>query len=333
MNELIRRNTIYILLSIVILGSSCNKKQKEISHMANTVLPKPILDTTVNLAGGKLYRIDSFPSKFVKPRTVEVWLPDGYSKDKKYAVLYMNDGQMLFDSTKTWNKQEWAVDETLSRLMTTDSIKDVIVVAIWNIPEIRWQDYYPEKSWDFIPGDIQRQLIEEAKANAINVEFNADNYLKFITEELKPLIDQDYPVHTDTQHTIIAGSSMGGLISMYAVFERPEVFGGAICMSTHWTGSVPPDPGEDNPMAKGFFDYMKSKNLDPKTHKIYFDYGTETLDADYVQYASAVDEIFKEKGFDNSNYKNLKFEGDAHDEISWAKRLHIPIVFFLGKHE
>ena len=66
---------------------------------------------------GSIKRLDNFPSRFVDARNVDVWLPEGYSPDKKYNVLYMHDGQALFDSTLMWNKQEWGVDEVLCKLL------------------------------------------------------------------------------------------------------------------------------------------------------------------------------------------------------------------------
>jgi hypothetical protein len=75
-----------------------------------------------------------------------------------------------------------------------------------------------------------------------------------------------------------------------------------------------------------------SKNLpDPKNHKIYFDYGTETLDATYLKYEYRVDETLKEKGYNQQNFRNLKFEGENHSEASWQKRIHIPLEFMFGK--
>lgn len=322
---------IILLLSVIVSFSCGDKEKKQTPQNApdSNIAAKQL--TTVKLSSGTLERVENFPSQFVKPRHVDIWLPEGYSKDKTYAVLYMHDGQMLFDATNTWNKQEWQVDEVATQLIKTAKVNDFIVVAMWNIPEIRWQDYYPEKSWDFIPKETQKALGEKAKSTRYHAEFHADNYLKFITEEVKPFIDRNYSVYKDQTHTFIAGSSMGGLISMYAIFEYPEVFGGAACLSTHWTGTVPSESEEENPVAQGFFDYMKSKTLNPQTHSMYFDYGTQTLDADYIQYASTVDQIFKDKGFDNSNFRNLKFEGAAHDEVSWAKRLDVPLTFLLKK--
>ncbi len=115
---------------------------------------------------------------------------------------------------------------------------------------------------------------------------------------------------------------------MYAMCEYPTVFSGAACISTHWCGAA---PKENNPMAKAFFDYIKSKAPYFEAQKFYFDYGTETLDAHYPQYADDVDEIFIGKGFDETNFKNLKFEGKDHSENSWNQRFDIPLTFLLGK--
>src|SRR5271165_2111346 len=74
------------------------------------------------VASGRIQRLENFPSKLVTPRNVDVWLPEGYDTNKKYSVVYMHDGQMLFDSTQTWNKKEWGVDETFSGLLNEKKI-------------------------------------------------------------------------------------------------------------------------------------------------------------------------------------------------------------------
>lgn len=80
------------------------------------------------VSSGKLIRIENFQSKFVNPRNIDVWLPEGYDSGSKHAVIYMHDGQMLFDSTTTWNKQEWHVDEVITKMNSENKIKDCIVV-------------------------------------------------------------------------------------------------------------------------------------------------------------------------------------------------------------
>ncbi|WP_420570920.1 alpha/beta hydrolase [Kordia sp.] len=284
---------------------------------------------TVQLAAGKLLRVTDFPSNYIRPRNVDVWLPENYSEDKKYSVLYMHDGQMLYDATTTWNKQEWQVDEVASKLMNEGKVKDFIVVSPWNIAEIRWQDYFPQKAFNYLNEETKMALLAEAKKKNFEIAFNADNYLKFLTKELKPYIDKTYAVKTDREHTFVAGSSMGGLISMYAMCEYPEIYSAAACISTHWEGIVPTT--ENNPIPDTFFAYMSDHVPSPETHRFYFDYGTETLDKYYPQYAEIVDTIFKKKGYTDANYRNLKFEGANHSENAWQKRLHIPLEFLLKK--
>lgn len=276
---------------------------------------------------GKLERYQPFPSKYIKPRPVDVWLPKDYSKDRKYAVLYMHDGQMLFDSTTTWNKQEWKVDEWASKLMKEGKTKDFIVVGIHNIKELRWFDLFPQKAFKNLKKGTNITMLHDGYDGFDETLLNGDNYLKFLVEELKPFIDTKYPVHSDKENTFVAGSSMGGLMSMYAISEYPNVFSKAACISTHWVGSA---PIENNPLPEAIFKYMESHLASAKYHKLYFDYGTETLDAHYPQYAPRVDEILKAKGYNNNNSKNLKFEGTDHSENSWNQRLDIPLTFLLG---
>lgn len=285
----------------------------------------------VNLSSGKIKRVKNFPSKFVRPRNVDIWLPNNYTTKKKYAVLYMHDGQMLFDAETTWNKQEWKVDEILDSLGKTQNIIDLIVVAIWNHPDIRHSDYYPRKPFDALPEKFRDSLMVSAKRENQTLfkdGIKSDNYLKFIVKELKPFIDKNFSVYTNAKNTFIAGSSMGGLISMYALCEYPNIFGGAACLSTHWPGIM---PFENNPIPESFFNYMIEKLPSPKNHKIYFDYGTNTLDKFYLPYQHRVDEVLKQKGYNESNFKNLRFEGHDHSENSWNQRFQIPMVFLL-KH-
>ena len=318
-------------LVLTILFYSCNKeKNEEIkSDIKNLIVTNELKD--INLASGKIIRMDSFSSKFVQPRMVDIWLPDGYSNNKKYGVLYMHDGQNLFDATKTWNQQEWRVDEIVSELTNKDSINEIIVVAIWNIPETRHQDYFPQKALEFLSSSDKEKVIKNSNTHNINMtpeDLNGDNYLKFIVEELKPFVDREFSTLTGYQNTMISGSSMGALISMYAVCEYPEVFGGAACISTHWPGVRPSD---DNPVPGAFFKYMETNLPSPQTHKFYFDYGTQTLDKYYPQYLDDVDRIFVSKGYTIKNYMNLEFEGADHSEDPWNRRFDIPVAFLYRK--
>ncbi len=273
------------------------------------------------VSSGTLEFHKDFPSKYVTPRTVSVWLPEGHRAGEECCVLYMHDGQMLFDSTTTWNRQEWKVDEVLGRLMDGGSIKRTIVVGI---------DNTPERLRELLPGKIQSYM------NGEDIDDPAyalgDSYLKFVTEEVKPFIDSLYRPLTDREHTFIAGSSMGGLISLYALCEYPEVFGGAACLSSHISIAYLKDFTDDSDAAAdAFLRYVSDMMPDRETTRLYMDYGKVGYDAAYGPYQERMDSLFLSRGWDEDHYRSLAFEGHDHNETCWASRLEIPITFLLGE--
>jgi predicted alpha/beta superfamily hydrolase len=284
------------------------------------------------VVSGHICRFENFPSRFVDSRNIDVWLPQDYDPKKHYVVIYMHDGQMLFDTSTTWNKSSWDVDDVLTKLTQEKKIKDVIVVAVWNGGKARHSDYFPQKPFESLSAEQKESVYKAARTNGESVfndyKIRSDNYLKFLVKELKPFIDKEYSTYSDRKHTFIAGSSMGGLISIYGICEYPKIFGGAACLSTHWPGIF---TMEGNPVPASFIDYLSKKLPDPKTHKIYFDYGDQTLDALYPPLQKKVDEVMKARGFSESNWETLYFPGMGHSEKSWHDRLHIPMEFLLGK--
>jgi predicted alpha/beta superfamily hydrolase len=284
-----------------------------------------------NVSSGKIQHIENFPSKYVDARNIDVWMPDGYSKSEKYTVLYMHDGQMLYDAATTWNKQSWEVDEVAGKLITEGTTKKFIVVGIWNNGQKRHPEYFPQKPYESLDQSQKDTITAQLqKAGRTKETFQpiSDHYLKFITSELKPYIDQQFSTLTDRKNTCIAGSSMGGLISMYAICEYPEIFGGAACISTHWPGTF---STVNNPIPDAFHNYMNSHLPDPNTHLLYFDYGNKTLDALYPELQKKMDALMLKKGFTPSNWTTQFFEGKDHSEKSWAERLPIPFEFLLKK--
>lgn len=286
---------------------------------------KKQVKSVVKVSSGRVERIVNFKSEFVKPRNVDVWLPNGYSEKKKYSVIYMHDGQMLFDSTTTWNKQDWGVDDTMGALLKSGKIRETIVVGIWN-NERRHSEYFPQKPFEMLEKDFRDSLLHQTELFVVAVQ--SDKYLEFLVKELKPFIDKHYSTKKEKDETFIAGSSMGGLISMYAICEYPEVFGGAACLSTHWLGTFETD---NNPVPAKFINYMKHNLPNPESHKIYFDFGTETLDEYYEPFQNEADKVMQARGFDKTNWITEKFPGQEHSENAWKSRLHIPLQFLLGR--
>jgi enterochelin esterase-like enzyme len=243
----------------------------------------------------------------------------------------MQDGQMLFDSTCNWNHQEWGVDETAGRLINDGITEPFIVVGIWNTGSARHTEYCPQKPFNSLSTAYRDSLISLARRQngtaVFSGEVQSDNYLKFIVFELKPYIDSAFSTLPDRDHTFIGGSSMGGLISLYAICEYPGIFRGAACLSTHWPVIF---SLENNPFPDAIVSYLEDHLPDPGLHKIYFDYGTETLDALYEPFQLRVDEIMKARGYTEKNWETLKFPGENHSEKAWGKRLETPLKFLFS---
>lgn len=284
-------------------------------------------------ASGSIKHYEKFKSEFVTPRNVDIWFPSGYNPKEEYAVLYMHDGQMLYDANTTWNKQEWQMDEVAGELIAQNAARKFIVVGISNIATLRHSDYFPQKPFESLPKKTQDSLyaLKVGDIPLFGGKINSDNYLKFIVKELKPFIDNNFSVKTDAQNTFIGGSSMGGLISLYALCEYPDVFGGAMCLSTHWPGLMDTEGKEKtNPVPKAFLDYLTANIPDPKVHKIYFDYGDQGIDAQYKTYQTKADKIMEAIGYTDKNWVTREFKGLDHSENSWAARVDTPLFFLLG---
>lgn len=289
-------------------------------------------DQIPQVVGGKIERIANFRSEYVTPRNIDVWLPEGYSEATRYSVLYMHDGQMLYDPDMSWNKQAWNIDDVATELFKTDKVKKFIVVGIWNGGQTRHSDYFPQKPFEQMSTPEKDTVVAQLQRTGRTKEIfrpQSDSYLKFIINELKPFIDKKYSVYTNREHTFIAGSSMGGLISVYAICEYPDVFCGAACLSTHWVGTF---TKENNPVPNYMINYLSRNLPKPENHKIYFDCGDQTLDALYPSIQRKVDSVMISKGYSDKNWQTRYFPGEDHSEKSWSKRLNIPLEFLFSEN-
>jgi len=230
-------------------------------------------------------------------------------------VLYMHDGQNVFDPATSMGGVDWGVDETMTKLIAAKRVRPAIVVGVWNTAK-RGQEYMPQKPVDGATSIATGTGSPPAAGPAIS-----DAYLKFLVTELKPFIDRTYRTRSGRADTFVMGSSMGGLISAYAISEYPAVFGGAGCVSTHW----PAGNG-------GMIDYLRRSGPDAKTHRMYFDHGTATLDSLYAPFQARADAVMRAAGYvDGKNFVTRVFEGADHSERAWRARLEVPLVFLLGK--
>ncbi|MDA3942982.1 MAG: alpha/beta hydrolase-fold protein [Bacteroidetes bacterium] len=272
---------------------------------------------------GKLHSVAMFPSEYVEARRIDVWLPNKFDHSKKYAVLYMHDGQNLFDSEYTFNGISWAADRAMQKLIDEEKVRPTIIVGIWNT-DLRYQEYFPVAAYEKLPAALKRKIHFKNGNSPLS-----DAYLKFLVTELKPFIDANYAVQTDADSTFIAGSSMGGLISVYALASYPDIFGGAACLSTHWPLGEELD---NTAFSKPYIDWLGTKLPSPGKHRIYFDYGTDGFDTTYQIHQEEMDRQMSAIGYSvGKNWLTYRAEGDKHNEIFWSERLHIPLHFLLRK--
>ena len=231
----------------------------------------------------------------IKPRDVIVWLPPSYTKatEQRYPVLYMHDGQNVFDPATSFLGVDWQVDETADRLIREGKMQEIIVVGIYNTTD-RGEDYS-----------------DTPKGRA---------YLKFIVERLKPFIDNAYRTMPEREHTAVMGSSMGGLISFLLVWNYPQVFSQAACLSPAFAY------GHINAVSM-----VENHSATNKSIRIYMDNGGVGLDSQLQPGCEAMLRALQADGFKLG--ENLEWYRDPeaeHNEPAWARRVWRPLVFMYG---
>jgi len=245
---------------------------------------------------------EAFHSSFLQvPRDVLVYLPPGYDDDseRRFPVLYMHDGQNLFDGATSYNPgDEWCVDETAEELITNGTIKPLIIVGIYNTGEQRVHEYTPSR---------ERKYNAGGKANL---------YGRLIVEELKPFIDARYRTLSGPHHTAMAGSSLGGLLTLYLGLRYPGEFGklGVMSPAVWW----------DRKVIVRHLD-----RLTQKPHlKIWLDIGTEE-GRQAVRNATLLRDKLISKGWrEGRDLAYLEAQGALHNETAWSLRVG-PMLEFL----
>ncbi|HEX9102184.1 MAG TPA: alpha/beta hydrolase-fold protein [Polyangia bacterium] len=236
-------------------------------------------------------------------RAIWAYLPPSYAENTRarFPVLYMHDGQNLFDPALAFGGNEWKVDETLDAAAEDGSIEELIVIGVENTAQ-RIYEYTPTTDPSTAGGG------------------GGDLYLKLLVDELKPQIDAMLRTRPERAHTGILGSSLGGLISAYAGVKRPDVWGivGAMSPSTWWNNDVIiGDVGGMPSMARPARVYVDSGDAGTSNDDVT---NTNMLAATYVNigYTSGVD------------FLHVVQAGGQHNEVYWAERLPGALRFLFG---
>jgi len=270
-------------------------------------------------ADGSFVDLPKVKSANIRPMHVTIWLPPGYGRGhQRYPVIYMQDGHNLFFLKDSNFNKVWVADKSMLRLIKAGEAPPAIIVGTWAPGADRARTYMPARIYAALPPDVK------ADADSFMGGPNqSDAYLKFLVTELKPMIDRRYRTLADRAHTTVMGSSMGGLISLYAIAEYPDVFGQAGCVSTHWPLIDPRKVGPARPDVLGIWlAYLTARLGEPHGRRIWFDHGDQTLDQFYGPWQSAIDRHLTEIGWQiGRDMQSKSYPGAAHEENAWAARL------------
>lgn len=253
-------------------------------------------------------------SRHVAGRLVQVWLPPGYARGAgRYPVVYLHDGQYVFDNPAPPDNASWGVHRALAAGIASGRMRPAILVAVWNTPK-RMGEYMPDSA---LTGAGPRALAGLPLARG---DVRGDAYLRFLVEELKPRIDRAYRTRPAAADTMLMGASLGGLISAYALVRYPRVFGAAACLSTSW------------PIGDGFPERWFAAHLpDPHRQRLWFDYGTGTNDGVIEAPQRRLDALARRRGFTVRSWTSRGYPGARHSEVSWRARVADPLMFLLGR--
>lgn len=247
---------------------------------------------------GKIDYYRNVKGEGILPRDVLVWLPPDYNTDinTRYPVLYMQDGQNLFDPVTSAFGVDWQIDETADSLIKKGKIRAIIIVGLTNT---KW------RSSEYADNDTGHA------------------YMKYVVNKVKPFIDTTYRTLSDAENTVVGGSSLGGLISFMLGWNYPGVFSKVICMSPalkiykinyvknveHYTGP--------------------HKDL-----RFYFDAGSYSIDSLLIPGTIEMIKALEKQGYKyGEDIMWYKDKAGLHNEASWAKRIWRPLLFFFGKQK
>ncbi len=258
------------------------------------------------VSGTVVVRRDIGIPQLGREATVYVYLPPDYeSSGRRYPVLYMHDGQNLFDN-RTSNKAEWNVDEYMEASFADGRNTGIIVVGVACSATDRMNEYSPFRDLAFAPDP------------------KGERYAEFLVTTLKSRIDAEYRTLPDRGHTMIGGSSMGSLISLYTALRYPRVYSGVLCFSSaFWIDS--------RAILSTIRDFPPAEPL-----VVYLDVGTREwknplLDGQMTSHTREVYAALREAGLAEASLRLVVEEGAFHDEYAWSRRFPAAFDWFYGQ--
>lgn len=283
-------------------------QSSESSTAARMAKTDDVLQTNHTLTGEFRHHAGFHSTFLANNRDVVVYLPPGYldsesheNESKRFPVFYLHDGQNVFDAATAFNGVEWGVDETAQQLILRGRIEALIIVAIYNTGADRIDEYAPT---------VDPRQKRGGKA---------DLYGRFLIEELKPFIDQNYRTLAGPEFTGLGGSSLGGLASLYLGLKHPNVFSKLMVMS--------PSVWWDHGMILHYVHHLRAK----PTTRIWMDIGSK--EGKFTPgYVRQLRDLLIAQGWRlEADLKFMEIRGGQHSETAWAKRVEPALRFLFPK--
>ncbi len=251
---------------------------------------------------GQIEQLPPLGDDRISPRSIQVWLPPTYAQhpDQRYPVLYLHDGQNVFDAAAAG--AEWSFDETAQRLVVDGEIQPLIIVAVASGPK-RFDEYTATRI------DI----------DGVAQGGKAADYARYLINTVKPAIDQRYRTLRDPGHTAVGGSSLGGILSLWLALHHDDVFGGALVVSPSlwWDNEFP------------LRDLIRTPLSGAPRPKLWLDMGTEE-GSGAIRQLRVLRSTLLNRGWNRNDINYLEARGGTHDETSWAARV-APMLIFLDR--
>lgn len=253
--------------------------------------------------------MEVYPDK--RQRNIRIWLPQEYDGARRFPVIYMHDGQNLFDDEE--DRTKWYVDREMEKIRKENI--SAIIVGIDNA-STRISELCP----DILP--INPEACSICNLRQEEIEPTGSLYAEFITMQLKPWIDQNFQTLTDKKNTIIGGSSMGGLMSFHMLLTYPDIYGNAMVFSPNFIMFKEKD------LLKKLMEYDFAR-LDE--NKIFIFHGGLGLEDANWPYVRKIFEFMRHMGMEEQQLALLYDSRQPHYETAWRKYFEESIRFLIGK--
>lgn len=267
-------------------------------------------------------------------RRIQIFYPYSDKTDNETIFIIMNDGEELFNENDSWNGKAWNIDKYFLDSAEEITNKNIVVIAIDSAKRVngkiidetrRYAEYFPNESIQHFDKGLKKNLYKSF------IDKSELNHPDFITKKLLPFLEDKFNTKLGKHNLGIMGASMGGLSAINTVIEHPDLFGFVGCISTHWIGIRPSEylllPFSfalderkiigDKVTTDGVVKYIEMNSEKLKDIKIYFDHGTESLDAFYPDAQKSVNNILDTQGIE---YKYIIFDGYGHEPEYFGKR-------------